>query len=50
MEDPAKDCFDAHNFLANVGVGKTILKLRKNKLCFTQGDNAETTIILTGAR
>jgi len=42
MEDPAKGAFDAHNFLANVGVGKTILKFQKNQTVFTQGDTAET--------
>jgi CRP-like cAMP-binding protein len=42
MEDPAKGVYDAHDFLAKVGVGKTILKLQKNQTVFTQGDAAET--------
>jgi CRP/FNR family cyclic AMP-dependent transcriptional regulator len=41
MEDLAKGVSDAHNFLANVGAGKTILKLQKNQTVFRQGDAAE---------
>jgi hypothetical protein len=37
MESPAKGVFDAHDFLAKVGVGKTILKFQKNQTVFTQG-------------
>jgi CRP/FNR family cyclic AMP-dependent transcriptional regulator len=42
MEDPAKGVHDAHDFLAKVGAGKTILKLQKSQTVFTQGDAAET--------
>ena len=42
MEDPAKGVYDAHDFLAKVGAGKTILKLQKNQTVFMQGDAAET--------
>jgi CRP-like cAMP-binding protein len=42
MENPAKRVFDAHDFLAKVGVGKTILKLQKDQTVFMQGDAAET--------
>jgi CRP-like cAMP-binding protein len=42
MENPATRVFDAHDFLAKVGVGKTILKLQKNQTVFMQGDAAET--------
>ena len=42
MEDPAKGVFDAHNFLANVGVGKGVLNLQKNQNVFLQGDVADT--------
>jgi CRP-like cAMP-binding protein len=42
MENPAKGGFDAHDFLAKVGAGKTILKLQKNQTIFTQGQTADT--------
>src|ERR1700730_19259345 len=42
MENPAKGVFDAHDFLAKVGVGKTILKFQKNQTVFTQGETADT--------
>jgi CRP/FNR family cyclic AMP-dependent transcriptional regulator len=42
MENPANSAFDAKDFLANVGVGKTILQLKKNQIVFTQGDVADT--------
>jgi CRP-like cAMP-binding protein len=42
MENPAKGGFDAHDFLANVGVGKSILKFQKNQTVFTQGQTADT--------
>jgi CRP/FNR family transcriptional regulator, cyclic AMP receptor protein len=42
MENPAKRGFDAHDFLANVGVGKSILKFQKNQTVFTQGETADT--------
>ena len=34
--------FDAHEFLAKVGVGKGVLKLEKNQNVFVQGDVADT--------
>jgi len=34
--------FDAHEFLAKVGVGKGVLKLEKNQNVFLQGDVADT--------
>jgi CRP-like cAMP-binding protein len=42
MDNPANSAFDAQDFLANVGVGKTILQLKKNQTVFTQGDAADT--------
>jgi CRP/FNR family cyclic AMP-dependent transcriptional regulator len=42
MEKPAKDAFDAQEFLAKVGVGKTILQFEKNETVFVQGDAADT--------
>jgi CRP-like cAMP-binding protein len=41
MEKPAKAAFDAHDFLAKVGAGKTILELEKNDKVFAQGDVAD---------
>jgi CRP/FNR family cyclic AMP-dependent transcriptional regulator len=41
MGKPAKSAFDAQEFLANVGVGKTILELQKNSTVFAQGDVAD---------
>jgi CRP/FNR family transcriptional regulator, cyclic AMP receptor protein len=34
--------FDAHEFLAGMGVGKAVLKLQKNQNVFLQGDTADT--------
>jgi CRP-like cAMP-binding protein len=42
MERPANSKFDAQDFLANVGDGKTILQLKKNEIVFAQGDVADT--------
>jgi CRP/FNR family cyclic AMP-dependent transcriptional regulator len=42
MENPAKDTFDAKDFLAKVGAGKTILNFRRNQHIFEQGDVADT--------
>jgi hypothetical protein len=42
MGDPAKNAFDVKDFLAKVGVGKTVLKFQKNQTVFTQGDTAES--------
>jgi CRP-like cAMP-binding protein len=42
MESPAKRGFDAHDFLAKMGVGKSVLKFQKNQTVFTQGETADT--------
>ena len=42
MEKPTKGAFDAQDFLAKVGVGKTFLRLEKNQNVFVQGDVADT--------
>jgi CRP/FNR family transcriptional regulator, cyclic AMP receptor protein len=39
---PAKKAFDAQTFLANVGVGKSILRFKNGQNVFVQGDPAET--------
>jgi CRP/FNR family cyclic AMP-dependent transcriptional regulator len=33
--------FDPQKFLANVGVGKTISKYRKDQIIFSQGETAD---------
>ncbi len=42
MAKSAKTAFEPKLFLANVGTGKAILKLRKNQHVFEQGDVADT--------
>jgi CRP/FNR family transcriptional regulator, cyclic AMP receptor protein len=39
---PATEIFDPKDFLAKVGVGKTIIEFHKNQTVFSQGDVAET--------
>ena len=39
---PATEMFDPKDFLAKVGVGKTIIELHKNQTVFSQGDVADT--------
>jgi CRP/FNR family transcriptional regulator, cyclic AMP receptor protein len=39
---PATEMFDPKNFLAKVGVGKTIVEFHKNQKVFSQGDVADT--------
>jgi len=41
LQKPAKVAFDAQDFLAQVGVGKTFLRLEKNQSVFVQGDVAD---------
>jgi CRP/FNR family cyclic AMP-dependent transcriptional regulator len=41
MPKSAKSAFDAQDFLAKVGTGKTILELEKNENVFAQGDVAD---------
>jgi CRP/FNR family transcriptional regulator, cyclic AMP receptor protein len=43
---PAKKEFDPKAFLAKVGMGKTILKIKKNQHVFEQGDVADTVFYL----
>jgi CRP/FNR family transcriptional regulator, cyclic AMP receptor protein len=38
----ATDVFDPKDFLAKVGVGKTVIELHKNQTVFSQGDVADT--------
>jgi CRP/FNR family cyclic AMP-dependent transcriptional regulator len=41
-----KNGFDPEAFLAQNGLGRTILELKKNQTVFTQGDNADTVYYL----
>jgi CRP/FNR family transcriptional regulator, cyclic AMP receptor protein len=42
MGNPVKGAFDAKDFLAKVGAGKTIRNFQKNETVFVQGDAADT--------
>jgi CRP/FNR family transcriptional regulator, cyclic AMP receptor protein len=42
MGNPMKGAFDAKDFLAKVGGGKTIRNYQKNEIVFLQGDAADT--------
>jgi CRP/FNR family cyclic AMP-dependent transcriptional regulator len=42
VESSAKEPFDALEFLAKVGAGKTILEFHRNQTVFAQGDVADT--------
>jgi CRP-like cAMP-binding protein len=42
MGNSAKSVFDAQDFLAKVGAGKSILEFEKNENVFVQGDIADT--------
>ena len=50
MAKLGNDGFDPKAFLAKVGVGKTILKLAKNKHVFEQGDLADTVFYIQKGR
>jgi CRP/FNR family transcriptional regulator, cyclic AMP receptor protein len=43
---PAKSAFDAHAFLAKVGVGKSILQFEKDQTVFVQGKPADTVFFI----
>src|SRR4051794_36279160 len=50
MGKPAKGSFDPKMFLAKVGSGKTILKLRKDQAIFAQGDVADSVFYIQKGR
>ena len=50
MENPAKGVFDPHDFLAKVGVGKTIIEFHKNQTVFSQGDAAEAVFYIQSGK
>ena len=49
-EKPANNEFDPKAFLARVGAGKTILKIKKNQHVFEQGDVAGTVFYIQKGR
>jgi CRP/FNR family cyclic AMP-dependent transcriptional regulator len=46
LQKPAKDKFDAHSYLAKVGIGRTILEFEKGQRIFEQGDVADAVYYL----
>jgi hypothetical protein len=50
MGNSAKSVFDAQDFLAKVGAGKSILEFEKNENVFAQGDIADTVFYIQRAR
>jgi CRP/FNR family cyclic AMP-dependent transcriptional regulator len=50
MGKPAKRAFDAQEFLAKVGEGKTILQFKKGQNVFVQGDPADTVFYVQKGR
>jgi CRP/FNR family transcriptional regulator, cyclic AMP receptor protein len=46
LQKPAKDKFDAHSYLAKVGIGRTILEFEKGQRIFEQGDIADAVYYL----
>jgi CRP-like cAMP-binding protein len=47
---PAKNELDPKAFLARVGAGKTILKIKRNQRVFEQGDVADTVFYIQKGR
>jgi CRP/FNR family cyclic AMP-dependent transcriptional regulator len=50
MGQPAKRAFDAQDFLAKVGEGKSILQFKKGQSVFLQGDPADTVFYIQKGR
>jgi CRP/FNR family transcriptional regulator, cyclic AMP receptor protein len=50
MGKPAKRAFDAQDFLAKVGEGKSILQFKKGQDVFVQGDPADTVFYIQKGR
>ena len=50
MPKSEKTLFDPKSFLAKVGEGKVILKFKKTKIVFAQGDIANTVFYIQGGR
>jgi CRP/FNR family cyclic AMP-dependent transcriptional regulator len=50
MGKPAKSAFDAQDFLAKVGEGKSILQFKKSQNVFVQGDPADTVFYIQKGR
>jgi CRP/FNR family transcriptional regulator, cyclic AMP receptor protein len=47
---PATEMFDPKDFLAKVGVGKTIIEFHKNQTVFSQGDVADTVFYIQSGK
>jgi CRP/FNR family transcriptional regulator, cyclic AMP receptor protein len=47
---PATAMFDPIDFLAKVGVGKTVIEFHKNQTVFSQGDVAETVFYIQSGK
>ena len=50
MGKPAKSVFDAQDFLARVGEGKSIVPFEKGQNIFAQGDRADTVFYIQKGR
>ena len=50
MGKPANDVFDPKDFLAKVGVGKSVIEFHKNQNVFSQGDVADTVFYIQKGR
>ena len=50
MPESEKTLYDPKSFLAKVGEGKVILKLRKTQIVFAQGDIANTVFYIQKGR
>ena len=50
MSDKTQQAFDPKEFLAQVGVGKTILEFRKDAIVFAQGDAASSVFYILKGR
>src|ERR1700687_943210 len=50
MEESANASFDPQDFLAKVGLGKTISRYRKDQIVFAQGEVADTVFYIQKGR
>lgn len=50
MQNKTNPAFDAKEFLAKVGEGKTILEFRKDDIVYAQGDAADTVFYIQNGR
>jgi CRP/FNR family transcriptional regulator, cyclic AMP receptor protein len=50
VKKPVRPAFDPHEFLVNVGTGKTVTQIRKNQVVFSQGQTADCVYFLQKGR